>query len=421
VPKRDTDNIQPRVGFNWNPRTRGDGFLGFLTGGDRMVIRGGYARTHDYAFLNIALNIASSFPQVATVTYAAPVSDAFRRLPGTTATGLNPLTLTRTVVADDFRSPAADQFSLEVQRQMADNLVVRVGYVGTRGKDLFQTLDGNPRLPFSTQREDPSRGVIRLRANAARSWYDSLQVSAEQRVSRGFSAGVHYTWSRYLDTASEIFNISNAEVAVAQDSFDLAADKGRSSYDRPHRFTGNFVWELPLLREQRGLVGRVFGGWQVNSSFTFQSGSPFSVLNGADPTGALAGIDGLVGSNIRPNMNTDRDLSGMTVQEILDAGGAALFRQLCGAPSATCPGERVGNAPRNSLRSDGLFLIDVGFIKNTRIAKDHNLQFRVEMFNATNTRNFGIPDGRINSANFLNEKGTDGGNRRIWLSVRYTF
>ena len=50
-----------------------------------------------------------------------------------------------------------------------------------------------------------------------------------------------------------------------------------------------------------------------------------------------------------------------------------------------------------------------------------NVQLRIEMFNATNTRNFGIPDGRVNSANFLNEKGTNGGNRFIWLSARYVF
>jgi hypothetical protein len=304
---------------------------------------------------------------------------------------------------------------------MTDHLVVRAGYVGTRGHDLFQTQDGNPRRPFSTTRVDPTRGIIRLRANSARSWYDSLQLSAEQRMAKGFSAGFHYTWSRYLDTASEIFNISNAEVAVAQDSFDIAADKGRSSYDRPHRLTGNFVWELPLKRSQQGGAAKLLGGWQVNSSFTFQSGSPFSVLNGADPTGALSGIDGLVGSSIRPMLNTDLDISKMSIQEILAAGGAKLFRQLCGSPSATCPGERVGNVPRNILRSDGIFNIDFSLIKNTRLVRDHVLQFRLEMFNATNSRNFGIPDGRINSANFLNEKGTDGGNRAIWLSARYIF
>ena len=55
------------------------------------------------------------------------------------------------------------------------------------------------------------------------------------------------------------------------------------------------------------------------------------------------------------------------------------------------------------------------------VRRGQNLQIRVEMFNATNTRNFGIPDGRVNSANFLNQWATDGGNRRIWAALRYTF
>ena len=55
-------------------------------------------------------------------------------------------TLTRTVVGEDFRAPLADQFSLEFQRQLGTNIAMRVGYVGTLGKDLFQTIDGNPRL-----------------------------------------------------------------------------------------------------------------------------------------------------------------------------------------------------------------------------------------------------------------------------------
>ncbi|HEY7410199.1 MAG TPA: hypothetical protein VII13_05635, partial [Vicinamibacteria bacterium] len=117
----------------------------------------------------------------------------------------------------------------------------------------------------------------------------------------------------------------------------------------------------------------------------------------------------------------DLDLSDMTIQEILDAGGARLFRQLCGNPSATCAGERVGNVPRNSLRADGIENLDIGFIKTTRIKGDHRLQIWIQLFNALNHRNFGIPESRINSANFLNEKGTDGGSRRIVVAARYLF
>ena len=423
APKTDFDNLEPRLGFNWAPSSNAGGLLNAITGRDKFVLRGGYARTHDYAILNIAQNIASSFPFVAAVT-RSNMPDAFAVLQSTPVgvpANADPNLLTRTVVAEDFRSPAADQFSLEIQRQLLDNVVVRVGYVGTFGRDLFQTLDGNPRRPFSTERVNPARGVIRLRANTAESWYHSLQVQVDRRFSAGLSAAVHYTWSRFEDTASDIFNPSVSEVAIPQDSFDLGSEKARSSYDRTHRLAGNFVWELPVFRQRTGLAGKLLGGWQVSSFFTFQSGAPFTILNGADPTGALAGIDALVGNAIRPNLNTRLDLWRMTVEEVIAAGGASLFRALCGNPSPTCVGERVGNVPRNSLRTDGIGNIDVGITKNTRFANGQTIQLRLEMFNATNTRNFGVPDSRITSANFLNQWATDGGNRRIWVTLRYIF
>ena len=418
IPSADRNNLEPRVGFNWVPR-------------ERLSLRGGYARTHDYAFLNIAQTIANSFPFVAPVNRSnmAAAFTSLQNTDGGVAAGTDPNSLTRAVVAEDFRSPLADQFSVEMQRQIGQNLAFRIGYVGTFGKDLFQTIDGNPRPEFCgpscTTRLDPTRGVISVRANTAQSWYHSLQTGLEKRMSRGLSAAVHYTWSRYIDTASDIHGPSTGEVGIAQDSYDTAADKGRSAYDRPHRLTGNFVWELPVMRSQQGIAGKIFGGWQMASFFTFQSGAPFTPLNGADPTGALSGIDVLSGNAIRPNLNTNLDLSNLTIPQMIAAGGVAgagsLFRRLCGMPSAMCPGERVGNAPRNLLRADGIRTVDFSLIKNTRVGRSHNLQVRVEMFNATNTRNFGIPDSRVNSAGFLNQWATDGGARRIWGAVRYVF
>jgi Carboxypeptidase regulatory-like domain/TonB-dependent Receptor Plug Domain len=422
VPQRDTNNFEPRVGFNWNPHTATGSRMGWLTGGDKFVLRGGYSRTHDYGFININLNIASAFPFLGAITLqttpqpsgAVGISNAFATgLPSSQLVG-DPLMFTRTTVASNMRAPIADQFSMEIQRELTSNLVLRVGYVGTKGAGLFQTLDGNPRLPFSTQRVDPTRGVIRLRANAASSIYHSLQVSAEKRLSNNFSAGIHYTWSAYIDTASEVFNPSSGEVAIPQDSFNWRADRGRSSYDRPQRFSANFVYELPFFRQQKGLLNHVLGGWQANAFLTFQSGAPFTVLNGSDPTGALSGIDSLVGNAIRPNQVTSIDTSKMTIPELIAAGGASLYQTL---PT----GVRVGNVGRNTLRADGIGNADLGFIKNTRINERQNLQLRVEMYNSTNTRNFGIPEGRVNSSNFLNQWGTDGGNRRIILAMRYLF
>jgi hypothetical protein len=144
VPKRDTNNFQPRFGFSWNPRTSEKGILGKFTGGNKLVLRGGYTRTNDYAFINIALNVASSFPFVAAIN-RSNLPNAFTALPDLVPIGLDPLTLTRTIVGADFRAPYADQFMLQLQRELNTNTVLSVGYVGTKGTALFQTIDGNPR------------------------------------------------------------------------------------------------------------------------------------------------------------------------------------------------------------------------------------------------------------------------------------
>ncbi|MGH9942205.1 MAG: carboxypeptidase regulatory-like domain-containing protein [Pyrinomonadaceae bacterium] len=426
IPERDSDNFEPRLGFNYNPRTETGGIIGFITGGDKLVLRGGYTRTHDYAFTNIALNIWSSFPFVAAFnqTNVPNAFATYRNLP------INPATFTRTVVTPDFSSPQYDSFSLEVQRELTRDIVVRVGYVGSKGTGLFESIDGNPvvfrtALSGSTTnppvRTDPTTGPVRLRANSGSSIYHSMQASLEKRLTSGFSAGVHFTYSSFIDTMSEIFNNSNSEIALAQDPYNRAADRGRSSYDRPLRLAGNAVYELPFFRDQRGVVGHVLGGWQMNAFLSFQSGAPFSPLNGSDPTGTLGGLASAVGIATRPNVIGAADLSRLSVEELFALRGAvnsttgnALFRTL-GA------GERVGNAGRNILRADGINNLDFGILKNTRINETQKLQLRADFFNATNTRDFGTPNSTVNAPGFLNQWATDGGNRRIVVGLRYIF
>ncbi|NOT48464.1 MAG: TonB-dependent receptor [Acidobacteria bacterium] len=446
VPRVDKNNFMPRIGFNWSPRTSDSGILGFITGGDKLVLRGGYSRTYDANYINLNLNVAGGFPFLASITFGdagqPSATPGFVNIQNfTTPNVSNPNSLTRTVVAEDFRAPATDQYSFEVQRELTRDTVFKIGYIRTKGTGLFQTVDGNPRTACAggntvvttpqtiplllCPRVDPTRGVIRLRGNRANSTYNALQTSLEKRLSNSFSAGLHYTYSSFIDTASETFNPSNAEVAVAQNSFDLANDRSRSSFDRPHRLSGNFVYELPFFRSQSGFAGHLLGGFQVNSFFSIQSGAPFTVLNGSDPTGALSGIDGLVGNSIRPNLASNTDLSSLTIPEI---------RALCGTPTTgtfanRCPNlftrlvqfQRVGNAGRNIIRAQKYFNVDFGVIKNTRITENIRMQLRADMFNVLNERNFGVPEGRVNAANFLDQWGTDGGNRRIILGARLVF
>lgn len=441
VPQRDTNNWQPRLGFNWNPRFE-NGVLNWLTGGDKLAVRGGYSRTYDYGFININLNIASAFPFLYALNPSLTGAYANLLNAAPPASADIPF-ITRTTVASDFRSPAADQYSLEIQRELSKDWVMRVGHIATKGTGLFQTVDGNPVVAERTSRTDTrflyspapgfqnvprrvdlTRGVIRERSNSAASIYHSMQISLDKRLSQNFSMGMHYTWSAFIDDASEIFNPQpSGEIAVPQDPFNRRADRARSSYDRPHRFTGNAVYEFPFFREQKGWVGHVLGGWQTNAFFSLQNGTPFTVLNGSDPAGVLQGIDSLVGNAIRANQITTQNLSKMNIIDLWNATKAARDANQPNPFFATLTaGQRTGNIGRNTLRADGIANLDFGIIKNTKVREGQQLQFRGDIYNLTNTRNFGTPNSAVNSgANFLNQWATNGGSRRIVVGLRYTF
>jgi hypothetical protein len=85
------------------------------------------------------------------------------------------------------------------------------------------------------------------------------------------------------------------------------------------------------------------------------------------------------------------------------------------------PSGRVGAAGRNILRADGINNIDFGILKNTKIGENQKLQLRADFYNATNTRDFGIPNSTVTNSGFLNQWGTNGGNRRVIVAIRYLF
>ncbi len=426
VPPRDLNNWAPRFGFNWRPKG-----LGMLGGGDKFVVRGGYSRTYDIIYNNIYLNIFSAFPFTLVNIFPARSPGAFPLITGIAFNGVhpaiaNPLLITRTVVDKSFRAPVVEQFSFNVQRQLPGNWALTTGWVATKGSGLFQSLDGNPTIQGDnakgTIRVDPTKGIIRLRANSASSIYHSWQSSLERRFRGNFTMAAHYTWSSFIDDASEVFNPSVAgEVAVSQDSFNRHLDRGRSTYDRPHRFSANALYELPWMRDQKGAIGHILGGWQAGGLLTFQSGPPFSPLANADPGFRLSGIDGLVGNAIRPNVETNLPIGSMSLPEIMAAGGRKLFLDANNNLTITAA-KPIGNAGRNILRADGINNLDLVLTKNIRIPfEGHKLQFRAEFFNLTNTRDYGIPNATVTSTAFGLEGNTDGGNRRIVMLLRYQF
>jgi len=413
VAPRDKNNWAPRFGFNYR-FPEAPGIFHIFTGGRALVVRGGYARTYDSSFTQVVTQVANSFPFVKSASLPARTPNSLEtllRLPSAPLAG-NPNLLARDLPPGDLRSPYAEQFALQLQRELGTDWLFSLGYVGTKGTALFQQIDVNPTIPGTGgQRGDSGAGVRRMRCNCTSSIYHSLQTSLEKRLSRDFSMAAHYTWSAFIDGASDLVSPSpSGELQVAQDSYNRRADRARASFDHPHRVAVNGVFELPFIREKKGVASKVLGGWQASGFLTLQSGTPFTALDGADPGFRLSQLN----ATPRVHLNTGLDLAGLSVQEIYRAGGANLFSRV----TASNP---LGNLGRNILRSDGIGNLDLGLIKNTRITEGQNLQFRAELYNATNTRNFGIPPGTVSSVDFLNQWGTDGGNRRILLGLRYTF
>ncbi len=420
-PARDVNNWAPRFGFNYR-LGKFKGPLGSMLGDNKTVIRGGYSRTYDFAFNNILLNIYSAWPFTYVLQRPARSTQAFTTIDGIRKGAAAPLpanlmTIPRTLVNDSFRSPFAEQFSIGIQRELAGGFAMNIGYIATKGTALFQSVDGNPTIPGSggTQRVDNTRGVLRLRANTGSSSYHSLQTSIEKRFSKGYQFSAHYTWSAFIDDQSEIFNSSVAgEVAVSQDSYNRRGEKGRSTYDRPHRFSINGIWEVPVGRDQKKLISNVIGGWQLGGFLTFQSGAPFSPLAGNDPGFRLSGIDALIGNALRPNVATTLDISKQKVEDLF-----AVRSTLFSALSAANP---IGNAGRNILRADGIANVDMVLNKRIRIPfEGHAMNFRAEFYNLANSRDFGIPNAFFSAAPFLNQWNTNGGGRRIVMLLRYQF
>lgn len=387
---------------------------------------------------------------------------------------LDPRLLTQTTVAPGFHSPYSRQWSFGMQRQLGRNNVFEVRYVGNQGVGLFQNIQTNPvirnlALGFTADVEgigsvdfpafgqfvpegvtpvscvnNPATpdnegacnrrvirgvGAITQRTNAAESIYHGFQTRYNGRFLRdNLIFGAAYTWSKTLDNASEIFTFSEASSNV-QNPFDPSGlERSYSAVDRPNAFSANFIYTVPFFREQRGFVGHVLGGWQLNGTYVLTSGRRYtpgqafsSALTTAlnyEPTTAnvlrpfignpnadqrlvaISQVDtallfGIPASDINGfwslnELNTTGNLVAVTpndVRFIFNGPGAA---RIFGTP--------FGTTPRNYLQGPALNQLNLGFFKTTRILENVKIQFRAELYNALNhpSPGYGITNSSSN-------------------------
>jgi len=386
----DKNNFAPRVGFAWTVGKQ-----------QVTVIRGGYGVYYDQ----------SPFAPAEALYFNSPFFDnniSFS-LPGLPLTLDNPfpsffpfpLPDSALAIQRDLRTGYMQHWNVNVERQIRDNSVLEVAYVGSKGTKLLTARDINqpqpsvlpPGLPF-VPRPNPRFDDIDLLESRANSNYNALQTQFQQRLSRGLTALASYTWSKSIDDASNFFT-SAGDPNFPQNSYNVRAERGRSNFDVRHRLSVSYSYLLPFGKGRThlansGLVTTLLTGWETFGILTYQSGRPFTValLSEIDNSGTGRSILGF-GANDRPNV---------VGNPVLNSGSPE--RWFNTAAFAFPPPGTFGNAGRNILDGPGYQNVNVSLVKSTAFSEHINLQFRAEFFNLFNHPNLNLPDNFLGSPTF---------------------
>jgi hypothetical protein len=450
--------IAPRIGLAWNP------------GSGRLVVRGGYGIFYDSLIFN-GLQAGRYTPPtnyVGTLSGAQiSGSNTFANLlAGTSAFqqglasqvgGFGTLRNLGGIVTMDPRiaNPFMQHYSAGVQYRIISDLVADVSYVGTHGTDLTVygpinsvALNNRPapassvadetariqqfRDAFARQNGTPSNGpnsridprfdTVEYITGSGSSRYNSLQMELRKSFAYGISFRAAYTFSQSVDDASDYSPGQNpVDVSFAQDQFNPGAERAISTFDIPHRFLISHVWRLPFYREQKGLAGRVLGGWTFSSINQVQSGIPATILAGARSGITDINMDGYTRVD-RAHCNagapsfTLGDPSTIAALPVrTDPSGNFRYTQPLLGSSGTCG--------RNTFRMDRLVNFDFSFAKNIRIWERVSTEFRTDLFNV-----FNVPfltatgnDWRTVSSPAFGLYNAAGAARRMQMSLRLQF
>ncbi|MDT5157946.1 MAG: hypothetical protein QOC61_1166 [Acidobacteriota bacterium] len=541
----DKNNIAPRVGFAWSPNFNfmGDRFREGRTvirGGF------GIAYDPPYFNIVLNTVTAAPFAAVGTFRQTPGGTGAvnFPFLPTTTAqlngtpgtNGGDPRLFNQTRVDPNLYNPYTMSFNFGVQQEVGRRSVLEVRYVGSRIVGQFQTVNGNPDLRFLEQagayfgnptmftggrspgtcsfdascqtptaansfntrgidatgsrilgsgRVDPTFGAIRTRINGASSTYNGMQVRFDTRFTNDLVLNANYTWSKTIDNASEIFSTlgGGQTVAQAQNPFDITGgERGLSAFHQKHNFTTNFLYELPFMKDQKGTMGKILGGFQVGGLIRVGSGRPYTpndFFGTYDPNfeNGFIGAGGLRPFNGNPSAPVGTIAFGYGAAcDILFGGpecdyngGAATpgsfivfntgnvgstgtvvsasqvlqsarliyndfgLNNQFGEPLSALEAFNLfktpfGNVGRSTFFGEMFSLANLSLFKTTNITENVKVEFRAEAFNILNHRNYGVPDvvtedasNGFTTSTFQNPGFNNGGNRSVRFGLRLIF
>ncbi len=285
----------------------------------------------------------------------------------------------------NFPSGYTQQWNFNIQRQLPGDILLETAYVGSNSVKLSQARDVNqprPGLgPLPPRRAFARLGEVQRWESMGTVNYQSLQIKAEKRYSAGLAFLVSYTLGKALESLPQ--QTSGLRFRGPQNNLDLSGERGRTGNDARQRLAVSYTYELPLGRGKRWgksrLGAALFGGWELSGVTTLQSGLPFTVAVGFDPSNT-----GLQGFYARPDRIGSGDLPAhrRSLQRWFDVDDFVIQ-----------PSGAFGNAGRQILNGPGFVNFDLGLNKRIRLTEKLRLQLRPEFFNLFNTPQFDQPGG----------------------------
>ncbi len=377
--KPDRNNFAPRAGFAWKVEKN-------------TVVRGGYGINYNlsqYGLIITQLAYQPPFATALTAIASAPgvlsFADAF------TATSSGALT-NNYGVDPNYRLAYVQLWNLNIQHEFGTSLLVNIGYNGSKGTDLDTMTAPNRTL---TGLLLPNVGAFNYETSQGSSILHAGTLRVRKRLSHGLAVGATYVYSKSIDDASSIGG--EGGVVVAQNPLTLSAERGLSSFDQRHKFTGDFLYELPFGTGKRWLStagprARVFGDWTVSGSFTIASGTPFSPYFLDNISDVARGSNG----TLRPNL-----VAGQSIQ-LANPGIGEWFNTAAfcvPGSSPSCPAG-YGNAGRNIIIGPGTIVFNMSVAKTFPFRGTKSLEFRATASNVFNHPNYSAIDTNMNSPTF---------------------
>lgn len=363
-----------------------------------------------------------------------------------------------------FVVPNTQQWNFTIQREIGKSWVVEAGYVGTRGIHLRETRDAIQSVdamkhPFTVTdtsgnsytittdtfanaiARTPTPGLngysgYQLFANDAYSVYHALQASVTRRWNQSYFQAA-YTFSKNIDATSTGNTAFNT---AYNDQSNINASRGISDFNRPHRLSVSYAYELPFFQHSTGLRKTALGGWQISGVSIFQNGLPFSIYDSSAGTAFLGqGSTPLLGASLAPGASISSGLSSGSLRNRV-ANGYLVPTTFVPAPlvdPAACAADTTGNFCTTGFGDLGRNIYhgpfqqnwDVSFLKHFRIGERQDIRFAADFFNLWNHTNFANPTvtdieqylASPTSSPFGKIVGTNGNPRLVQFSLRWAF